>query len=179
MCLHLLNRVILPCSALKSNKKQVSQGLTWQKDVLNFAQLCKTTGKHTNLMMLFFPCVLVSTTFVWCLSHSLSLASLIPPCGTLKRNFACFFFSLDCEIDQTQKQVMIMSVWSCSAWRRWQTCNPCRTSTAPLWRGARRLWRKQTSTSEWKSLLQGLFVNFLTACAFVLYAFALRLQGFS
>lgn len=84
-----------------------------------------------------------------------------------------------CVIDQTQKQVMTMSVWSFSAWRRWQTCNPYRTSTAPPWRGARRLWRKQTSTSEWKCLLQGLFVNFSTAGAFVLYAFALRLQGFS
>lgn len=151
--LHSVNRAVLPCSAFKSNKKQASWGLTWHKIVLNYAQLCKTTGKHTFLMKLLFPCVLVSTKFVWCLFRS---CFSHPPMWHLKNSILSAFFFPLCEIDQTQKQVMTMSVWSCSAWRRWQTCSPCRTSTAPPWRGARRLWRRQTSTSEWKSLLQGL-----------------------
>lgn len=109
---------------------------------LNRAGLCKTS-MHFSWH---FSCDHVTTDFVRCSSHACLSCPLIR-CP----------FPHPCELDQTQKQVMTTSVWSCSAWRQWQTCSPCRTSTAPLWRGARRLWRKQTSTSEWKSLLQGLF----------------------
>lgn len=149
-----VNRGILPGSAVRCKKH------------------CKTMGKQSTLIFL-FPCVSVSTSLC---DVYLTLASLVSPCVTLNLYFICLFV---CEIDQTRKQVMTMSVWSCSAWRLWQTYNPCKTSTAALWRGVRRLWRKQTSTSEWKNLPQGIFVNFLTACTFLLFAVALRLQGFS
>lgn len=128
----------------------------------------KQESKHAILTTLLFPRTPISTCFsqapMWRLKYFWCITNLSP------------FFPLR-EIDQTRKQVMTMSVWSCSAWRQWQTCNPCRTSIAPPWRGARRLWRRRTSTSKWKTYY-GHFVNFLTPGAFVLYAFMLSLQGF-
>lgn len=145
---------------LKATKK--TRRLTWRKIVLKYAQLCKTRGWHTILMMPLFPCG----------SHEhkvcdvyLTLASLILPCGVdFNASQFCIPPSPFCETDQTQKQVMTTSVWSCSAWKQWQTCNPCRTSTAPPWRGARRLWRKQTSTSELeKAQTTGAFCKFFNS----------------
>lgn len=57
------------------------------------------------------------------------------------------------------KQVMTMSAWKVSVWGPWPTCRPCRTNTPRPWRGARRLSKKQTSTSEYFSYNVWIFID--------------------
>lgn len=128
------------------------------------------------LITLDFFCSSVSARSVGCFLRRAGLLQLDDIINVTLMHFCFLFFNPLWDTDQTQKQVMTMSVWSCSAWRRWQTCSRCKTNIAPPWRGARRRWRKLTSTSEWKAYNKA-SLNVLTVATLVcLHA---QLTGFA
>lgn len=80
------------------------------------------------------------------LSICLSSATLL----WLSRRVACLIPSLLCRPSgRIPKPATITSGWRVSAWGPWQTCSRSRTSTPRHSRGARRLSKRPTSTSEY------------------------------